>query len=84
MERSALHPAQCHGEWGDPWRGGSGKGPGTFRTDLLEGLPNSFPNIAPGRPPGSQLLRVPFTQPGQPGGNGDGLTPWKHAWKLQG
>lgn len=61
--------------------GGSGKGPGVFRTDFLEGLPNSFPNIAPGRPPGSQLLRAPFTQPGgtarprQPGGDSNGVTP---------
>lgn len=68
-----------------------GKGPGTSRADLLEGLPNSFPNIAPGRPPGSQLLRVPFTQPrgtsatltaGRKQGRGD--SQGKHAWKRRG
>lgn len=40
----------------------------TFRTDLLEELPNSFPNIAPGRPPASILPRVPFTAPSRRGG----------------
>lgn len=101
---------RCHR--GGPWGGGGGdtlrgRGSprgnlshraGTFRIDLLEGFPNSFPNIAPRV--AACLRRVPFTalsssrgttatppQPCPAAGRKPGVcvgSHAKHAWKLRG